>query len=315
MLALEATGLSDRTVIVFASDHGDMLGERGLWYKMSFFEGSARVPLIVAPAAALGAGRVADNASLVDLLPTFLDLAGGGNIEVVEPLAGSSLLPLVSSGRVPRAARSSASTSPRERTRRAIMLCREGFKYVHCPGDPDLLFDLEADPNELENLAEEPARRRGSVSSRARGARRPRRADRRGAREPAPAAARVPRPRHRDPDRLGLPAAGRFVAPVRPGRRLLGALRPGQAPPRLNDAPGTPVRSSTDGGAGHEADDTDRRARRRRDVRGPGRAGCLRAPGSARPADLGGPTLEHARRRPSSGRRSTPASRPTATHG
>jgi choline-sulfatase len=153
MLALEATGLRDRTVVVFGSDHGDMLGERGLWYKMSFFEASARVPLIVNAPQRLGAGRVADNVSLVDLLPTFLDLAGGGNVEVVEPLAGTSLLPLVSSGAP--AGRTVVGEYLAEGTNApAIMLCREGFKYVHCPGDPDLLFDLDADPHELENLAE-----------------------------------------------------------------------------------------------------------------------------------------------------------------
>ena len=152
--ALEATGLSERTVVVFASDHGDMLGERGLWYKMTFFEGSARVPLIVRTPDSSGAGRVAESVSLVDLLPTFLDLAGGGSTEVVEPLAGSSLLALLGPG-APSSGRTVVGEYLAEGTHApAVMLCREGFKYVHCPGDPDLLFDLDADPKELENLAE-----------------------------------------------------------------------------------------------------------------------------------------------------------------
>jgi choline-sulfatase len=153
LLALEATGLRERTVVVFGSDHGDMLGERGLWYKMSFFEGSARVPLIVNAPSHVGAGRVAESVSLVDLLPTFLELARAGSTEVADPLAGASVLPLVSSGAP--VGRTIVGEYLAEGTHApVVMLCRDGFKYVHCPGDPDLVFDLDADPHELENLAE-----------------------------------------------------------------------------------------------------------------------------------------------------------------
>ena len=64
------TGLADDTVVVFTSDHGDLLGERGLWYKMSFFEPSARVPLIVR-APGLAPRRVDAPVSLLDLAPTL----------------------------------------------------------------------------------------------------------------------------------------------------------------------------------------------------------------------------------------------------
>ena len=47
LATLEEVGMADETMVVVCSDHGDMLGERGLWYKMSFFDGSARVPLVV----------------------------------------------------------------------------------------------------------------------------------------------------------------------------------------------------------------------------------------------------------------------------
>ena len=71
------------------ADHGDMLGERGLWYKMSFFEGSARVPLIVHAPARFAPARVAEPVSLVDVLPTLLELAGVGEDGRVDALAGT----------------------------------------------------------------------------------------------------------------------------------------------------------------------------------------------------------------------------------
>jgi choline-sulfatase len=76
--ALAESGLEDETIVVFTADHGEMLGERGLWYKMAFFEDAARVPLLVrAPdGLALRGARVAEPVSLLDLAPTVVDLAG-----------------------------------------------------------------------------------------------------------------------------------------------------------------------------------------------------------------------------------------------
>src|ERR1700759_5559981 len=77
--ALRESGLEDRTTVLFCADHGEMLGERGLWYKMSFLEQSARVPLIVRGPGGSGVARgarVAPPVSLVDVAPTVLELAG-----------------------------------------------------------------------------------------------------------------------------------------------------------------------------------------------------------------------------------------------
>jgi len=75
---LREAALDDDTVVILLADHGDMLGERGLWYKMSFFEGAARVPLIVSAPGRFAPRRVAQSVSLVDILPTLVELAHDG---------------------------------------------------------------------------------------------------------------------------------------------------------------------------------------------------------------------------------------------
>ena len=70
-------GFADDTVVLLLADHGDMLGERGLWYKMNFFEPACRIPLIVHAPRRFAARRVRESASLVDILPTLCELAGG----------------------------------------------------------------------------------------------------------------------------------------------------------------------------------------------------------------------------------------------
>ncbi|MEM0947354.1 MAG: choline-sulfatase [Pseudomonadota bacterium] len=151
---LERTGQRERTVIIFTSDHGEMLGERGMWFKKHFFEPSLRVPLIIA-GAAFGAGRAATPASLVDLLPTFMGLAeGAGWTSPIEALDGEDLATkLADQSERPVFAEylAEATTSP-------IFMVRRGrYKYVHSAGDPPLLFDLEDDPAERTNLAGMPA--------------------------------------------------------------------------------------------------------------------------------------------------------------
>ncbi len=91
LAALDAT--RQEAIVLFLSDHGDMLGERGLWFKMNFFEGSARVPLMVA-APGLAPGRIATPVSTIDVTPTLCDLAGISMIDVLAWTDGESLVPL-----------------------------------------------------------------------------------------------------------------------------------------------------------------------------------------------------------------------------
>jgi choline-sulfatase len=148
--ALRDTGLDSETIVVFTADHGEFLGERGLWYKMSFLEPAARVPLFVRTPR-VAAGRVASPVSLVDLAPTVLDLCGvdGAGLAV----DGEGLLgPPDPSGRVPAVCEYHA-----EGVNAPAAMIRDGrFKLIVCRGDPDLLYDLEADPLELSNLAAVP---------------------------------------------------------------------------------------------------------------------------------------------------------------
>jgi choline-sulfatase len=143
--ALDETGLREDTIVVFGSDHGDMLGERGLWSKMTFFEDSARVPLVVHAPRRFAPARVAQPVSLVDLLPTLVGLSGGAETDrsLVPLLQGEAFEP----GIVACEYLAEGTPAP------AVMLREGSLKYIRCPGDPDLLFDLDADPLELENLA------------------------------------------------------------------------------------------------------------------------------------------------------------------
>ena len=154
LATLEAT--RQEAVVVFVSDHGDMLGERGLWYKMCFYEGSARVPLMIA-APGMAPGRVDWPVSTIDICPTLCDLAGVGMDEVLPWTTGETLVPL---GRGAARAAPVAMEYAAEASYAPLVCLRDGrWKYTRCVLDPEQLFDLEADPQELRNLAADPAHR------------------------------------------------------------------------------------------------------------------------------------------------------------
>jgi choline-sulfatase len=156
---LKRSGFEDNTVVVFTSDHGDMLGERGMWFKRVFFDWSAKVPLLVAEPGAHRQRRVAQPVSHVDLLPTFLDMAMNGRAaEWVEPIDGRSLVPLMATGDEDGEGEAFSEYTAEGVTGPCCMLRRGRFKYVYTHGHPDQLFDMESDPNELANIAaREPA--------------------------------------------------------------------------------------------------------------------------------------------------------------
>ncbi len=153
--ALEDAGFGGDTVVLLLADHGDMRGERGLWYKMNFFEPACRIPLIVHAPQRFSPRRVAHSASLVDILPTLIDLAGGRPADCVTPIDGESLTAQLQGARgkdeVIGEYLAEGAIAP------LLMIKRGRFKFVHSPADPDQLYDLAGDPDELENLAQAPA--------------------------------------------------------------------------------------------------------------------------------------------------------------
>jgi len=149
---LKRCRMDEDTIVLFCSDHGDMLGERGLWFKMSFFEGSARVPLMIA-GNGIRPGRIEQPVSTIDVTPTLAELASVDLDEVLPWTDGESLVPL---------AAGEARRSPvhmeyaAEGSYAPLVSIRDGrFKFNHCELDPPQLFDLEADPQEVRNLAGE----------------------------------------------------------------------------------------------------------------------------------------------------------------
>ncbi|MCF7701808.1 choline-sulfatase [Loktanella sp. M215] len=151
MQVLEDTGQDP--IIIFVSDHGDMLGARGLWFKMSFYDGSARVPLMIA-APQMEPGLVFDPVSSIDICPTLCALAGVDMSEVMAWTEGQSL---VTQGQGVKRDAPVAMEYAAEGTIAPMVSLRDGkWKFNMCAPDPDQLFDLDADPHELTNLAQHP---------------------------------------------------------------------------------------------------------------------------------------------------------------
>lgn len=151
---LEATGLKENTIIIFISDHGEMLGERGMWYKMSFFEWSARVPMLFYAPERFRAGRVETPVSLVDLLPTLVELSNEGQaVDYVDRLDGNSLRPLLEGREIAEPPPVRGEMLGEGVVAPMFMIRRGRYKYIFTSSDPEQLYDVEADPNELNNLA------------------------------------------------------------------------------------------------------------------------------------------------------------------
>ena len=166
---LKRTGQWDDTLIVFTSDHGEELGDHGLWGKGGFYDGSYHVPLIVRDPKADGGSRVTAFTEHVDLAPTILNWLGKDAPHVWD---GHSLLPWVS-GKTPEAWRNGVflefdwrfilPASPPQSGQLAqeqhqLCVWRDAnHKLVHFADGSQALFDLTTDPGERTNLAADPA--------------------------------------------------------------------------------------------------------------------------------------------------------------
>ena len=155
---LEKTGVLDNTAIVFTADHGDMLGERGMWYKFNPYQGAIRVPLFISTPGGKAGQRVSANCGLVDLLPTLLDLATGGKPPALaDHCDGHSLANWLHGTDAAWKDEALIEFTSEGVYAPAFILRKGHYKYVYCEGDPGMLFDMHNDLKELRNLCQEPA--------------------------------------------------------------------------------------------------------------------------------------------------------------
>ena len=165
---LRRLGVADDTVVVFSSDHGEMLGDHGFVEKCLMYEESVRVPCILEwPAGLPAGGEVHSPVGGVDLMPTLLELAGA---PLPAPLDGRSLAAALRRGAEPEPApvlAEIAGITSEEAMEHgdlapdqlaAHVMLRDGdWKYVRNRHDIDELYDLGADPREMHNVAAVPA--------------------------------------------------------------------------------------------------------------------------------------------------------------
>lgn len=145
--ALDRLGLSNNTIVVFTSDHGYHLGDHGLWQKMSLFERSARVPLIIAAPGAKARGVAARGlAELVDLYPTLADLAG---LKPTGPVDGVSLAPMLQDPA------STVKDAAFTQARNGYSIRTDRWRYIEWANGEQgaQLYDMEHDAAESVNLA------------------------------------------------------------------------------------------------------------------------------------------------------------------
>ena len=147
---VDNSSLRDNTVVVYVSDHGEMGGHHGIWQKQCFYEHAVRVPMIIRHPKTPGNRRITSGTSLVDILPTLLDIAR----QEPAQLPGTSLLPAVTGdtfGDRPIFSEYHANGS----TTGGYMIKKGPWKYIHYVGLPDQLFKVDVDPDETQNRADE----------------------------------------------------------------------------------------------------------------------------------------------------------------
>jgi choline-sulfatase len=150
---LEESGLDEDTFVLFLSDHGDMLGEKGMVQKRNFYEWSSRIPFILRfPERQYAGTTVEQPTSLVDLLPTVLEMA---NVKEHLPVDGHSVMGLID-GRDTAERHVFSEYHSNGVYSTCFMVRRGGFKYIHIQGHQDQLFDLQSDPGEWQNLIGQP---------------------------------------------------------------------------------------------------------------------------------------------------------------
>ena len=167
--SLSAMRELENTAIILTADHGDMLGERGQWYKMSPFERSSRVPMIVSVPGVDGGSRSNRAVSHADLLPTLVSLANDGDISpIVTPVDGHDLTRLTGGDDPDWRDEAVTELFFEGLTQPAVVLRRGAMKYVRANDTAEMLFNIDLDPEELSDLSAEPASSEVLLAMRAR---------------------------------------------------------------------------------------------------------------------------------------------------
>lgn len=153
--ALDETGLAENTLVAYTSDHGDMAGSHRLWWKQTFYEAAAAVPLIVRAPGMDKAARIKTPVSLLDLTSTLIDAAGAPALPFAR---GESLIPLIAGrGAGPRA-QVYSELAPSHVSAASRMVRRGEWKYIyyHAEELENEMYNLAEDPGETTNLAGDP---------------------------------------------------------------------------------------------------------------------------------------------------------------
>jgi choline-sulfatase len=153
--ALEDTAQLENTVFIYTSDHGEMLGDHGLWYKNNLLDPAARVPLVIAGPGIPKGKSIDTPVAHIDLIATMVEWAGGDSSQ----LRGHSLAPMIAgeSGSHPGFAYSESHSEGN--CTGSFMIRKSGWKYIHFTWYDDLLFNLADDPNERLNRVDDPRAR------------------------------------------------------------------------------------------------------------------------------------------------------------
>jgi arylsulfatase K len=147
---MDDLGLCDDTYFIFTSDHGELACEHRNWYKMSMYEGSSRVPMVIAGPGIEGNRRIDNIVSLIDIFPTVAEMT---DITAPDDIDGESLMPLARGEKTESRDWALALHTGTSCNTTMYMLRRGEWKYIAYPGYQPQLFNLVEDPHEVRNLA------------------------------------------------------------------------------------------------------------------------------------------------------------------
>jgi choline-sulfatase len=151
---LKQNDMLKNTLFIYTSDHGESLGEHGLWYKNNLYDVAARIPLLMA-GTGLPQGKVIETpVAHVDMVATILDMAGSGDSK---KLRGHSLLPMVTDQKGDHPGYAFSECHSEGNCTGSFMIRKGDWKYIHFTWYDDLLFNVKNDPGEFNNLIEDPS--------------------------------------------------------------------------------------------------------------------------------------------------------------